>query len=173
MEPLNEEQQKAVDEFKKIRETKKKGRPPKEFGPLLKIAATILKETQKLTNEDIAAELKVSPATVAKMLRDTSVHIDTADMDRVRETFASDIAQIVKKMLVATENDMYINRLASAKNTGLVQATTGLINAMSQLSGKPTSIVEVRDAAAEVAAKIKEIETLEAELKKSMDLKVI
>lgn len=167
MEPLNEEQAKTVSEFKRVRSEKKAGRPPKEFGLLLKLAATVLKEAGKLSNGDIAAELNVSPATVAKILKDSDLKLDVEDLDKTRELFAQKTAQIVFKLLNATD-DVYIQRLAAAKNTGLVQAITAAVNVMNQLSGKPTSIVEVRDAAADVAMKLKEVEELEAALQQSM-----
>ncbi len=170
MEPsdLKPEEQAAIDDFKKIRGEKKGGRPSKQFAPALKIAATILKETRKLTNAQIAEELNVHPNTVAKLLRDDEVKVDAKDMEKAREQFAGHIASIVGKMLGRANSDIYIDRLASAKNTGLIQAVTAMIGAMQNLSGKPSNILEVRDQAADVQKKLAEIAEIEKLINESI-----
>jgi hypothetical protein len=165
MNNLTDDQQKIVNDFKQL--PKKKGRPPKEFGPLLKMAAAVLKDAG-LSNADIAAELNISPATAAKIFRDKSIEIDVKDLEKVREGFSNNVAGIVAKMLSAANTEEYVEKLKSVKNPSLIIAITQMINTLNTLTGKPNAIFEVRDAAADISKKIREIEELEATIQKSM-----
>lgn len=164
---LNDDQKAKITAFKKL--PKKMGRPGKEFGPLVKMAASVLRDAG-LSLNDIAAELKVSPNTVAKVLRDKAVKIETSDMNKVRESFATHIAQIVNKMLTAANTDEYIYNLMSAKNGSMVLGMCQLIDKLNLLTGKPTAIVETKDMVESVQKQMKDLEELEKALEQSMKL---
>lgn len=164
MDNLNEEQKKVINEFKQL--PKKMGRPPKEFGPLLKLAAAVLRDAG-MSNKDIALELKVSPITVAKIFKDKTIEIDVKDLDKVREGFTAHVAGIVSKLLTAANSEEYVAKLGSVKNPSLIIAITQMLGALNNLTGKPSSIVEVRDAASDVQKKIREIEDLQQALRQN------
>ncbi len=160
---LNDEQRKKVNEFKSLPKPKG-GRPPKEYGKLLMIAARVLKDAG-MTKADIAKELKVNVKSVTNMLRDAPRAVDIKDLNKVREEFSAHIAGIINKMLMAANTDEYIYNLQSTKNQGLVIALATLIDKMNLLTGKPTAILETKDLAESVQKQMREIEELERALK--------
>jgi predicted transcriptional regulator len=164
---LDEDAKAKVTAFKNL--PKRKGRPPKEFGPLVKMAASVLRDAG-MSYADIAAELKVTPQTIMRALRDKAVKIETSDMNRVREGFSTHIAQIINKMLVAAHTDEYIENLKSAKNPGLVIGLATMIDKLNLLTGKPTSILETKDLADSVQRQLKDLEELEKALQQSVKL---
>ena len=167
---LSPDQKKAVDEFKALPKNKG-GRPVKEFGPLLKIAASVLKDSG-LSYREIALELGTKPETVKKaLLRGSDIKIDIADLNKVREGFSAHIAGIIQKMLMAANSDEYVQRLMQTKNAALIIGMATLIDKLQVLNGKPTTILETRDMAAAVDQKMKEIEELEKILSKPSDTK--
>lgn len=176
LEELNPDQKKIVDDFKTYNEQRRAsgkplgGRPDKEFGQLLKIAGLVLKDAG-YSIKSIAKELKVHPATAAKMLRDKDVKVETKDLDKVREQFANHIAEIVLKMLSTANSSEYIYQLSRSKNPGLVQALSLLIEKLNLLTGKPSNVLEVRDVVGNALDKLKELEDLEATLTKAIQNK--
>ncbi len=174
-ENLNDDQKKQVQEFKDYNEQlrikrAKGGKPPKEFGPLLKIAAMVLKDAG-MSVTAIAQELKVHPTTAAKILRDKDIKIETKDLDKVREGFANNIAEIVSKMLSTANSSEYIYQLSRSRNPGLIQAISQLIEKLNLLTGKPSGIMEIRDVAKSALDKLAELENLEQALEQSLQNK--
>ena len=161
-EPLEPNKQDLVNKAKAL--PKKAGRPEKSFGPVIKAAALVLKDTG-LTQAEIAAELGVSPATVNKMLRDKSIKIEKADLNNIREDYSQTINQIVLKMLNTANTQDYIDQLAQSKNPGLIQGLGLLIEKLNLLQGKPSAIMEVRDTAKLVESKMQELIDLEQALR--------
>lgn len=164
---LDPKDQEMVDRAKAL--PKAAGRPPKEFGPVIKAAASVL-HASGLTKQEIARELGVSPITVGKMLSPKEKSVSRENLDEVRKEFSTDIATIVKKMLTAINTDDYIRQLAKSKNPGLVEATTKLIEKLQLLEGKPSNITEVRDTAKIVEQSLKELEDLEQALRAGIAL---
>lgn len=162
---LNAEQRAKVDQFKAL--PKKKGRPPKEFGPLLKAAATVLRESG-MSLEDIATELHIGHRTAARMFSDTTVKVDSADMVKIRESFSQNITEIINKMLTAANSDDYVDNLAKSRNPGLVEAISKLIEKLQLLQGKPSNIMEVRDTAKLIEEKVNELKQIEEALQNSL-----
>lgn len=167
LENLNDDQLAKINEFKKL--PPRRGRPGKEFGPLLKIAAFILRDAG-LSIKEIADELKVNPETAKKIFKDKEIKLETADMDKVRETFATNIAEIVNKMLVVANTNEYVHNLASSRNPGLIEAISKMIEKLNLLTGKPSNVLEVRDTAKFVQDKLQELENLEKALEQSIVL---
>ena len=165
---LHPDQEAKVRAFKKLPRAKT-GRPGREFGPLLKMAATVLHDAG-MTITDIAAELRISTKTVQKALLNKSVKIETSDMNKVREGFATNIAQIINKMLMAANTDEYVRNLMSAKNQAMVMGIAVLIDKLNLLTGKPTSIIETKDMVESVQKQLKDLEELEQALKKHIAL---
>ena len=163
---MNEEQKKAIEKFKALPKGQS-GRPPKEFGPLLKIAAAVLKDSG-MTLKDIAAELGTKPETVKKALFNKAIQIKVEDLEKVRQGFAQHIAEIITKMLLAANSDEYITRLMQVKNPGLIIGLATLIDKLNVITGKPTAILETRDMVESVQKQLKELEELEAAIKQSM-----
>lgn len=164
---LKPEDRELVDRAKAL--PKQAGRPPKEFGPVIKAAATVL-HASGLTKKEIALELGVSPITVGKMLSPKEKSVSKEDLAEIRKSFSGDMAAIVKKMLTAANTDDYIRQLAKSRNPGLIDALTKLVEKIQLLEGKPSSITEVRDTAKFVEDKLKELEDLETSLKQSIAL---
>ena len=164
----NPEWKAAVDKAKNF--PRKTGRPAKEFGPVISIACKVLHDAG-LSMADIASELKVNPATVAKILKRRNIaDIDSSDMAKVKEQFSSNIVNIVNKMLLSADTHGYVENLAQSRNPGLIQAISILIEKLNLLQGKPTNILDVRDTAKMVDDKMKEITDLEEALRKSITL---
>lgn len=174
-EDLNDEQKQQIKDFKefneKVRAEKPKGgKRPKEFSNLLKMAAMVMRDAGFSINA-ISQELKVHPATAAKILRDKSVKVETKDLDKVREQFSTHIAEIILKMLSTANSSEYIYNLSRSKNPGLIQALSALIEKLQLLQGKPSGIMEVRDVAKSANEKLKELEDLEQTLQQALQNK--
>ncbi len=165
---LNDEQKAAVDKAKALPKGKP-GRPVKEFGPVIKMAASVLRDAG-LTIQEIADELHINPKTVQLALRDRTIKIETSDMNKVRDGFATHIAQIINKMLCAANTDEYVSRLQQTKNPGLVIGLATLIDKLNLLTGKATSIVETKDMVDSVQKQLAELEALQKSLEQSIVL---
>jgi transcriptional regulator with XRE-family HTH domain len=164
---LDPKDQEAVDKAKAL--PKAAGRPPKEFGPVIKAAACAL-HASGLTKAEIARELNVSPITVGKMLSKKDQTVSKETLEATRAGFSAEMAGIVKKMLTAASSDDYIAQLAKSRNPGLITAMAQLVDKIQLLEGKPSSITEVRDTARIVEASMKELEDMEVALRQSIAL---
>lgn len=147
---------------------RKAGRPEQGFGPVITAAVLVMRDAG-LSQLAIAKELKINPATVAKIYRRRSTsNLNPSDMVKVKEKFSEHIVHIVDKMLLSADTHQYVENLATSKNPGLIQALSILIEKLHLLQGKPTNIVDIRDTAKLVEDKLKEITDLEAALTKAI-----
>ena len=121
----NPEWKAAVEKAKNF--PKKSGRPAREFGPIVTIACKVLHDAG-LSMSAIAEELKVNPATVAKVLKRRNIaEIDPSDLKKVKDQFSDRIIQIVNKMLLSADSHQYIENLASSKNEVLYHTSRSLL----------------------------------------------
>lgn len=156
----------AVEKAKNF--PRKAGRPEAGFGPVITAAVLVMRDAG-LSQLAISKELKINPATVAKIYkRRNSSNLNPKDLAQVKEKFSEHIVNIVDKMLLSADTHQYVENLATSKNPGLIQALSILIEKLHLLQGKPTNIVDIRDTAKLVEDKMKELTDLEAALQKAI-----
>lgn len=121
---------------------------------------------------DLFAEANVSQASVHKILQQRGKKAALpADVDKVREEFAKTASEILHKLMLSANSEEYAEMLAKVRTDALPRAINTIAQTFNSMSGKPTEVIEIRDATEKVFAKLRELDELEKQLK--IDLKVI